>query len=153
MTKFDDDDTDLDLEEDEHEGIKNLRAQAKKAAQWQKKAEALEREVLGMKSGLKPSKMTDLFLKTYEGELTVDAVRAAAAELGLIAEEQGESDGSNQNSEERAAHERISKASAGAKGDDTWDYEAAIKNAKTQDEVLAAYRRKGGQVSGIDYEV
>jgi hypothetical protein len=63
------------------EDIKKLEEAAKKAQD----AEQLQREILFLKTGVTTdSALGKMFFKSYEGELSVEAIKAAAQEIGLV---------------------------------------------------------------------
>lgn len=67
--------------EEEAEHIKNLREKAKKADQ----VPDLERKVAVLEAGVNTSTpLGKMFLKSYDGELSPEAIQAAAAEVGLV---------------------------------------------------------------------
>lgn len=76
--------TEEQAEEAEH--IRNLREKAKKADA----VPQLERKVAVLEAGINTSTpLGAMFLKSYDGELTAEAITAAAAEVGLV---QGQAD-------------------------------------------------------------
>lgn len=70
-------------EEPEH--IKALRDKAKQADSISAEKSALERKVAVLEAGVNTSTpLGQMFLKSYEGDLTAEAIQAAAAEVGLV---------------------------------------------------------------------
>lgn len=68
--------------------LKDLRAAAEAGKAAVADAEAARREIAFVKAGIDTdSKLGKLMFKTYEGELTKDAIVAEATDLGLIKEE------------------------------------------------------------------
>ena len=105
---------------------KALREQAAAAAQAQ-------RELTFVKAGINPDDpKARYFVKGYDGDLSVEAIRQAAEEASLIAPSNTRvSDG------EKQAFGRISRAvSAGDTSEPVVDYSAKIKAARTPDEVM-----------------
>jgi len=118
-----DDDLDLDLdledEEDEQpkqngpkqlrEALRRARERAKQADEFQQKAERLERELAVSRAGLSDlgEKRTAALLKVHEGDLTPEALKQTAADLGFITIEEDEPDKGEQAAE---AHARASSA-------------------------------------------
>lgn len=151
MNQYDDSyDEDAGGETTERDDIKRLRTKAKAADEWQKRAEAAERKLLSSEVGLPKTKLADLFMNSYTGEMTVEAIRAAAIEVELIKD--GDVASSTASADERAAHDRVAKAAAGTPGDSAFaEYQSQIRNAKSAEEVAAIVRQHGGQVSGVDY--
>ena len=105
---------------------KALEAQAKEA-------EAAKRELAFVKAGVDPdSAAAKYFVKGYDGELTSEAIRAAAEEASLIPSQKKEV------AAEQQAWNRVAQASrAGEASDVPVDYSQRINNAKSADEVMA----------------
>ena len=105
---------------------KALEAQAKDA-------EATKRELAFVKAGVDPdSAATKYFVKGYDGELTAEAIRAAAEEASLIPSQKKEV------AAEQQAWNRVAQASrAGEASDAPVDYVQRFNNAKSTDEVMA----------------
>ena len=71
-------------EDQGEEAIKGLRDAAKRGKEASERAAALERENALLRSGIDvSSKLGAFFAEHYDGELEVEAIRAAAGELGL----------------------------------------------------------------------
>lgn len=71
--------------ENEPEGIKNLRAKAAKADEAEARAVAAERRAAFLEAGVPlSSKPAQALMASYSGELTPDAIKAEAAEWGLL---------------------------------------------------------------------
>ena len=105
---------------------KALEAQAKEA-------EAAKRELAFVKAGVDPdSAAAKYFVKGYDGELTPEAIRAAAEEASLIPSQKKEV------AAEQQAWNRVAQASrAGETSDAPVDYSQRINAAKSSDEVMA----------------
>ena len=105
---------------------KALEAQAKEA-------EAAKRELAFVKAGVDPdSAAAKYFVKGYDGELTAEAIRAAAEEASLIPSQKKEV------AAEQQAWNRVAQASrAGETSDAPVDYSQRINAAKSSDEVMA----------------
>jgi hypothetical protein len=105
---------------------KALEAQAKEA-------EAAKRELAFVKAGVDPdSAAAKYFVKGYDGELTAEAIRAAAEEASLIPSQKKEV------AAEQQAWNRVAQASrAGEASDVPVDYVQRFNNAKSADEVMA----------------
>lgn len=105
---------------------KALEAQAKEA-------EAAKRELAFVKAGVDPdSAAAKWFVKGYDGEITAEAIRAAAEEASLIPSEKKEV------AAEQQAWNRVAQASrAGETSDAPVDYSQRINAAKSSDEVMA----------------
>ena len=118
---------DFDLEESEVETgdngdtnlVRELRKQAKDGKQAKREAEsarseadAAKRELALLKSGIDVNSPTGkLFAKSYEGELTAEAIKAEAEQYGLIPTSQ-----TSEVKDDLSAIDRVSQASAGSQG-------------------------------------
>ena len=70
---------------DKDENLKELRQQAEAGRKALAEAEAARREIAFMKAGVDTdSKLGKLLMRTYEGELDVEAIQAEAREIGAI---------------------------------------------------------------------
>jgi hypothetical protein len=105
---------------------KALEAQAKEV-------EATKRELAFVKAGVDPdSAAAKYFVKGYDGELTPEAIRAAAEEANLVSSEKKEAAG------EQQAWNRVAQASrAGETSEPPVDYVQRFNNTKSADEVMA----------------
>jgi hypothetical protein len=74
------------LTEDEApDHIKQLRADAEKGRKLESMLADKEREIAFLQAGIKTdTKLGAMLMKTYEGELSPEAIKAEAAELGLV---------------------------------------------------------------------
>ena len=118
------------LEQDAEEG-RQAKADAQRAAA---EAAAAKKELAFLRAGIDlDSPQGKLFAKAYDGEASLDAVKAAAQEYGLL-------DAPSVPAEELAAHDRIASASAGGttSQQDGDLYLEAITKAETEADVLAA---------------
>lgn len=71
--------------DDGPEHIKKLRAEAEQAKALQKQLEAKERQIAFLQAGVDTeSKLGKMLMATYEGDMDPDAIRAEAAEIGLV---------------------------------------------------------------------
>jgi hypothetical protein len=84
------------------------------------------------------------FLKGYDGDLTAEAIKAAATEAGLTKAEEAPAE--QFTPEERASHERMAATNAGAAATGGRDFDAEMRAAKSPKEVQAIFREKGGTV-------
>lgn len=66
--------------------IRKSRSRLKEANEWRARAEAAERQIAVRDVGIDTtSKLGQMFIKSYEGEWTADAIKAEAAEIpGLL---------------------------------------------------------------------
>lgn len=70
---------------DKDENLKELRQQAEAGRKALAEAEAARRELAFIKAGVDTdSKLGKLLMRTYEGELDVEAIQAEAREIGAI---------------------------------------------------------------------
>lgn len=70
---------------DKDENLKELRQQAEAGKKALAEAEAAKREIAFIKAGVDTdSKLGQLLMRTYEGDLTTDAIQAEAREIGAI---------------------------------------------------------------------
>jgi hypothetical protein len=113
--------------------MRELEQQVKAFEAKAKEAEAATRELAFVKAGVDPdSAAAKYFVKGYDGELTPEAIRAAAEEAGLIPSQKKEV------AAEQQAWNRVAQASrAGETSDAPVDYVQRFNNAKSAEEVMA----------------
>lgn len=113
--------------------MRELEQQVKAFEAKAKEAEAAQRELAFVKAGVNPdSAAAKYFVKGYDGELTPEAIRAAAEEANLVSSEKKEAAG------EQQAWNRVAQASrAGETSEPPVDYTQRLNNAKSADEVMA----------------
>jgi hypothetical protein len=113
--------------------MRELEQQVKAFEAKAKEAEAAQRELAFVKAGVNPdSAAAKYFVKGYDGELTPEAIRAAAEEANLVSSEKKEVAG------EQQAWNRVAQASrAGETSEPPVDYTQRLSNAKSPDEVMA----------------
>lgn len=147
MSEYDlDNDTDVletedngDASSDSRQFVRNLEKQAKagkaavrEADEAKAEANAAKRELALMKAGIDLNSPTGkLFVKAYDGEISVEAIKAAAGEYGLIATSQI-ADVAN----DLASLDRVSQASSGSTANVPPSVLDEIRNAQSPDEVL-----------------
>lgn len=164
---------DDDEEDDEPQGgqqqrrenadLRQLRKDAKRAKQLENELAELRRERALEKAGLKTAAGNDLserqikaLLATHEGEMTAEALRATAADLGFVplsAEEQ-------QLAADLGAQERIAAAAAGGAPAPTgvvtptdveeWSTEKILRFRQKYPEEFEALKR-GEEVVGVSF--
>ena len=102
--------------------IRQLREKAKKFDAVAAERDMARRELAFHKAGIPDSKVGQLFMKAYDGDVDTEAIRAAAAEYGLVeAEVPGE---------EPDAMERIEQVAAGGTPPpQTTDFNSMIRAA------------------------
>jgi len=103
-----------ELEDDDPDLVKKLRAQIRAQGKRTKIAEEaaverdqVRRELAFLRVGIPETGPGKLFAKAYDGDLDADAIRTAAIEYGILESKEASAD-------EKAAHERMESASAGA---------------------------------------
>ena len=113
--------------------MRELEQQVKAFEAKAKEAEAAQRELAFVKAGVNPdSAAAKYFVKGYDGELTPEAIRAAAEEANLVSSEKKEAAG------EQQAWNRVAQASrAGETSEPPVDYVQRFNNTKSADEVMA----------------
>lgn len=135
MSDYDDD---LDTETTEQANDKGWRkrlvaeAEERGRAEAAAEAEAAKRELAFLKAGIDlDSPGGKLLAKAYDGAPTVEAIKAAAVEYGVI-----QNEAPAVSAEELAAHDRVANASAGA------------PTANEADELMAELDKAGDFSSG-----
>ncbi len=117
-------------------------AKADKARAEAENAEGLaaKRELSLIKAGIDVNTPTGkLFAKSYDGELTMDAIKAQAEEYGLVPTSQ-----TSEVKQELSAIDRVTSASAGSSsGGEPTDHVKAIGSFTTEAEVLAYVAKLG----------
>lgn len=113
--------------------MRELEQQVKAFEAKAKEAEAAQRELAFVKAGVNPdSAAAKYFVKGYDGELTPEAIRAAAEEANLVSSEKKEV------AVEQQAWNRVAQASrAGETSEAPVDYVQRFNNTKSADEVMA----------------
>ena len=113
--------------------MRDLEQQVKAFEAKAKEAEAAQRELAFVKAGVNPdSAAAKYFVKGYDGELTPEAIRAAAEEANLVSSEKKEV------AVEQQAWNRVAQASrAGETSEAPVDYVQRFNNTKSADEVMA----------------
>jgi hypothetical protein len=111
--------------------MRELEAENKRKDALLAEAEQARRELAFLKAGVNPENpMTKYFIKGYDGELSTDAIRAAAEEANVI-------QSSRPTADEQKAWSRVGTASrASDPSEPPVDYEQRIRNARSADEVF-----------------
>jgi rRNA maturation endonuclease Nob1 len=108
------------------------KAAAREANEAKAEANAAKRELALMKAGINLDSPTGkLFVKAYDGEISVEAIKAAAGEYGLIPTSQ-----TAEIQNDMAALDRVSQASSGSSATVPPSVLDEIRNAASPDEVL-----------------
>ena len=141
MSEFEDlDETETESQQERNPlraRMRELESEIKSLRQQAAEAEQAKRELAFVKAGVDPSdSAAKYFVKGYDGELTVDAIKAAAVEARLLAPTQPSSDPSEQD-----AWSRTNQMAAGAgSASQVPDLEARLNAATTEEEVLQILR-------------
>ena len=106
--------------------IKVLEKQAKERAEAVARAEKAERQLAFAAAGIPLNdKRFSYFIKGYDGEFEPDAIREAAAEVGLL---ETQEQPSQEQQAEQQTHQRIDQATRGQAVDEV-DVDAAMASA------------------------
>ena len=133
---------------------RELEAKAKRADELEAQVQQMQRKEVFRDAGLDPSnKMTEYFMKGYEGELSVEAIKAEAQSAGLsnavsqantsMVEQQA------QFAQQVEAERRIAEA-----GDDAGpvadpQFESLIRETKNVDELRQLWEANGGTFNAM----
>ena len=133
---------------------RELEAKAKRADELEAQVQQMQRKEVFRDAGLDPSnKMTEYFMKGYEGELSVEAIKAEAQSAGLsnvvsqantsMVEQQA------QFAQQVEAERRIAEA-----GDDAGpvadpQFESLIRQTKNEDELRQLWEANGGTFNAM----
>lgn len=111
--------------------MRKLEAENKALREQAAEAESAKRELTFVKAGINPDDpKAKYFVKGYDGDLSVEAIRAAAEEASLLAP-------TRVNESEKQAFNRIARTTAvGETSEPVVDYTAKIKSARSQAEVM-----------------
>jgi len=115
--------------------MRELESEVKSLRQQAEEAKSAQRELAFVKAGVDLSSgMSKYFVKAYDGDLTPEAIRVAAAEANLIKPQEIMQAAPQQ---EKQAWDRVSNASrVGDTTEATVDYSTRIANAKSEKEVM-----------------
>ena len=133
---------------------RDLEAKAKRADELEAQVQQMQRKEVFRDAGLNPTdKMTEYFMKGYEGELSVEAIQAEANSAGLS---NVVSQANTSYSEQQAqfaqqveAERRIAEA-----GDDAGpvadpQFESLIRQTKNADELRQLWESNGGTFNAM----
>lgn len=141
MPVEDDDDQEPEGISLSRDDLRALREKARAADEAQSRLAELERKVLFSEAGIDlSSKSAQYFAKGYEGEMSVDAIKAEAQEVGLFRKEQTRTQVPQ---EEMQMHRQMNSTTAGGDDPSTEDYAALIAGASSAQEVLEIATRFG----------
>lgn len=130
------------VEDNEQDSLKNLRAAANRAKKLEAELNQMKRQMAFAQAGISSDdpKM-QYFIKGYEGELEPEAIRTAATEAGFLNVEQPAQSAPQENPV-AAAEQRVAAASAGAIAEDNTEAAALAK--------LEAALNEGGVEAMLD---
>ena len=125
-------------ERNDRKWVRDLEKRAKGADSAKAEAEAARRELAMLKAGIDlDTPQGKLFSKAYDGEPTLDAVKAAAEEYGVIQAMNAIP------AEELDAIDRVSRAGAVPASTPMDDPFTALNNAETPDEIIQLLKKNG----------
>ena len=133
---------------------RELEAKAKKADALEAEIQQMRRKDVFRDAGLDPSnRMTEYFMKGYEGELTVEAIQAEATSPGLpslVSQEDTTNLGQQaQFAEQVEAERRIAEASDDAGPVADPQFESLIRETKNADELRQLWESNGGTFNAM----
>lgn len=152
----DDDASDSDQDDDngsDKDNLKALRQKARQADELAAKLATMERNEAFRSAGLDPNDpKAKYFVKGYDGEVNVDAIRTAATEAGFLASQQDQNQPSQGYTPD--AMQRIFAATAGGQAPAPQDWQGALAEADRiadpqarEDAILSVVERYGGVTS------
>lgn len=128
-----------DDQQKQEDHLKVLRKKAKDHDDVVAERDAAKRELALLRAGIPDNPLGKLFTKGYDGDWSdVDAIKAAAIEYGIIAPPEEAIPAT-----EKAAHERVASASAGAEAHPERDFDAELAAAETPEEFDRIYATSG----------
>lgn len=129
--EFEDEQQDQQHKDPVRAHMRKLEAENKRKDELLAEAEKAKRELVFLKAGINPDDpKAKYFVKGYDGELSVEAIRDAASESGFIS-------GGTERAGEQQAWGRVGQAArAGETSEPVVDYAAKIKQARNADEVM-----------------
>ena len=133
---------------------RELEARAARADELEAQIQQMQRKDVFRDAGLAPSnRMTEYFMKGYEGELTVEAIQAEAASTGLtslVSQENTTNLGQQaQFAEQVEAEHRIAEASDDAGPVADPQFESLIRQTKNADELQQLWEANGGTFNAM----
>ena len=133
---------------------RELEAKAKRAYELEAQIQQMQRKEEFRDAGLDPSnRMTEYFMKGYEGELTVEAIQAEATSTGLtslVSQEDTTNLGQQaQFAEQVEAERRIAEASDDAGPVADPQFESLIRETKNADELRQLWESNGGTFNAM----
>ena len=124
--------------------MKQLEKEAKELRKQVAEFSATQRELAFVKAGIDPaSPQAKYFVKGYDGELTPEAIRAAAAEAQLITPQADPLD------EDRAGWKQTNRIAAGSETSaDGPSWNKRIRDAASEDELMSIFAE--AQAQGVN---
>lgn len=139
--EYDDTDDGIDDQAD-NANIRQLREKAKRADELEARVAQMEKDAAFTKAlgpSVEEARVKDYFIPAYKGEMTPDAIRAAATEAGFLQQATPPPAGQTVD----PTNDRIAAASQGAGEPAPPDLHAAINAATSEEEVLAILEAAG----------
>ena len=133
---------------------RELEAKAKRADELEAQVQQMQRKEVFRDAGLDPSnKMTEYFMKGYEGELSVDAIQAEATSAGL-SNTVAQADTSNLEQQTQFALQVEAERRSAEAGDDAGpvadpQFESLIKQTNNEDELRQLWESNGGTFNAM----
>lgn len=130
--EFEDEQVDQQSKDPVRAHLRKLEAENKRKDELLAEAQKATRELMFLKAGVNPDDpKTKYFVKGYDGELTVDAIRQAAEEASYIPSQRKEIE------QDAQAFGRMARAATfGETSEPVVDYADKIRGAKSPDEVM-----------------
>jgi hypothetical protein len=127
--------------------MRKLEKELKQERAARAEAEAAKRELAFVKAGVPlDNPVAKYFIKGYDGEITPEAIRAAAEEANLVQP----STQAAENKAEQETWNKISKAQrAGEQSEPAEDWLTKINNTRNQDEVMTLLAQMRQQANNI----
>lgn len=142
MPDEDDNDNEPDGISLSRDDLRQLREKARTADEATTKLAELERKVLFGEAGIDmTSKAAQYFTKGYEGDMTLEAIKAEAEEAGLFQKKEQSKQQVPQ--QEMQMHQQMNRTTGGGGDPSTEDYGALIAAASSAEEVMQIATRFG----------
>jgi len=118
--------------------MKDLESEVKTLRETQQEAQAMKRELAMLKAGVPvDDPASKYFVRAYDGELSVEAIKQAAIEARILASETP----AEEITAEREAWQRTNQVVAGAaSASEPASWDARIRNAQSEQEVFDILR-------------
>ena len=137
--EFGDDSMNQPLDENIRKQLRDTEKLRKELAATQAALEAERQEANFARAGIPDSALGSLFRKGYDGDKSVDAIRKAAQDLGILTPEPVTPQVPDPSEEELAALKRTQGATVGTSGqfpDSSMEYFELLSQAKSVDDVM-----------------